>query len=166
VRGEIVFDSLQPGANATGVTANSFIVTEVPSGVPNSGFVLSLGNNLVTTGTVLANSFDIADGTVVAATFGVDDGTLSFVEGVCLQFAAGGDCANPLLAFPIPNSAEASFLNFGLASAGDADSSSLRFVGEPSVEAVIPFGFDGGTAGAIVWGGLGLAALVKVRRDR
>jgi hypothetical protein len=68
VKGEIIFNSLNPGQSATGVAADSLIVTEVPDFLLNTwgdeaGFSLNR-NLLLLSNTTTQNFFDVLNGKI------------------------------------------------------------------------------------------------------
>ncbi|VEP18476.1 exported hypothetical protein [Hyella patelloides LEGE 07179] len=153
VTGTITFDSLNPGDSATGVAADSVIVTEIPDWL-DSLVTINEGDEFVTSPFVdnaqYVNNFNIASGTIVDAEFRAWTSTSS---------------ADPLLQVCNTSVSICGFDFLGETSpsqfARDEDFSSLTFSVSSSS---VPFEFSPSLGLLLMGGVFGMARYAKSRK--
>jgi hypothetical protein len=131
VRGTIIFNTLNPGDDAVGIAASSFVINSLPVGFNDSdnGDNFDVGVDLLSLGTtsVETNLFNIGNGIITFADFGIFDTNPSFAfNGICLA-GTGTACTEQALLIGGGSGASTATFNEGIDLAGDSDSSTLTF---------------------------------------
>lgn len=162
VRGTITFNTLNPGDDAVGIAASSFVINSLPVGFNDSdnGDNFDVGVDLLSLGTtsVETNLFNIVNGIISFADFGIFDTNPSFAfNGICLA-GTGTACTDQALLIGGGSGASTATFNEGIDLAGDSDSSTLSFSAQQGTSVPEPTSVFG--LAAVV----GLASVFKPKR--